>query len=382
MTKNKKLKKRKIYLYLDSPVTKYQINNILPRDFEFYKDLVFINTSHLNYKKKQLRNFYKKIPNNEIPKNMINFKNLNQLSIFINKINKNDIFIFLNNQLTLKNSKFGIFQLFNIIKCKKILISEHSWIFPNLQKNFFLNTFRTIKFIIHKFFFSNHVEKTQFNHVLTFGELNKKKENKYLDFPSFWIKFNLKKRQKSLITYVDENFDYSNDIYLFRDKFKKKINDRSLYIRKLNYFFSQVEKKYRCKIIICCKKRFRYKKNYFDGRKIVYGKTHEYISKSKFVIGHKSDALFQALYSKTPVVLLKSKEFKLTRNLAISSRSINLFNKKSEFLEDYNSKKEELDISLDKVYYKKILNNHFISKNQIQQNFHEKLTSSLKKLSL
>ena len=126
---------------MNSPVTKYQINNILPRDFEFYKDLVFINTSHLNYQKKQLRNFYKKIPNNEIPKNMINFKNLNQLSIFINKINKNDIFIFLNNQLSLKNSKFGILQLFNIIKCKKILISEHSWIFPNLQKNFFLNIF-------------------------------------------------------------------------------------------------------------------------------------------------------------------------------------------------------------------------------------------------
>ena len=81
-------------------------------------------------------------------------------------------------------------------------------------------------------------------------------------------------------------------------------------------------------------------------------------------------------------MLLKSKEFKLTRNLAISSRSINLFNKKSKFLEDYNNKKEELDISLDKAYYKKILNNYFISKNQIQQNFHEKLTSGLKKLSL
>ena len=98
MTK-KKLKKKKIYLYLDSPVTKYQINNILPRDFEFYKDLVFINTSHLNYSKKQVRDFYKKTPKSEIPKNMINFKNLNDLSFFISKINKNDIFIFLNNQL-------------------------------------------------------------------------------------------------------------------------------------------------------------------------------------------------------------------------------------------------------------------------------------------
>lgn len=381
MTK-KKLKKKKIYLYLDSPVTKYQINNILPRDFEFYKDLVFINTSHLNYSKKQVRDFYKKTPKSEIPKNMINFKNLNDLSFFISKINKNDIFIFLNNQLSLKNSKFGILQLFNHIKCKKILISEHSWIFPNLQKNFFLNIFRMIKFITHRLLFSNDVEKTKFNHILTFGELNKKKENKYLDFPSFWIKFNLKKRQKSLITYVDENFDHSNDIYLLRDKFKKKINNKNLYLKKLNYFFSQVEKKYQCKIIICCKKRLRYNQNYFEGRKIVYGKTHEYISKSKFVIGHKSDSLFQAIYSKTPVVLLKSKEFKLQRNLSISSRSINLFNKRSKFLEDYNDGIEELDISLDKVYYKKILNNYFISKNLIKQNFYEKLTSDLKKFNL
>ena len=92
--------------------------------------------------------------------------------------------------------------------------------------------------------------------------------------------------------------------------------------------------------------------------------------------------MFQAIYSKTPVVLLKSKEFKLQRNLSISSRSINLFNKRSKFLEDYNDGKEELDISLDKAYYKKILNNYFISKNQIKQNFYEKLTSDLKKFNL
>ena len=368
--------------YLDSPVTQYQINNILPRDFEFYKDLVFINTSHLNYSKKQVRNFYKKIPKYEIPKNMVNFKNLNELNTFIDKINKKDIFIFLNSQLSLRNSKFGIFQLFHNIKCKKILISEHSWIFPNLKKSFFLNIFRIIKFITRRLFFSNGVEKTQFNHVLTFGEVKKKKETKYLDFPSFWIKFDLKQKPKKIITYVDETLDYSSDIFLTKNKLPKKIDNKNLYLKKLNYFFSKVEKKYQCKIIICCKKKFRYKKNYFDGRKIIYGKTHEYISKSKFVIGHKSDALFQALYSKTPVVLLKSKEFKFIRNLAISSRSINLFNKKSKFLEDYNCEKEKLDISLDKEYYKKILENYFLSKNQIKQNFHKKLTSDLKNLIL
>ena len=36
-----------------------------------------------------------------------------------------------------------------------------------------------------------------------------------------------------------------------------------------------------------------------------------------------------------------------------------------------------LDTSLDKEYCNKIIDNYFISKNQIKQNFHEKLTSDL-----
>ena len=113
---------------------------------------------------------------------------------------------------------------------------------------------------------------------------------------------------------------------------------------------------------------------------MVYGKTLEYISKSKLVIGHKSDALIQAIYSKSPVILLRSREFSLKRNLEINSRSINWFNKKSIFFEDYYDKKKELDVSVDEKYYSKILNNHFISKNQIKMNFHEKLNLDLKYL--
>ena len=41
-----------------------------------------------------------------------------------------------------------------------------------------------------------------------------------------------------------------------------------------------------------------------------------------------------------------------------------------------------IDTSLDKFFYQKILNDYFISKNQIKQNFHEKFTSDLKKLIL
>ena len=97
------------------------------------------------------------------------------------------------------------------------------------------------------------------------------------------------------------------------------------------------------------------------------------------VIGHKSDALFQAVYSKSPVILLKSREFSFKRNLEINLKSINLFIKNFNFLEDYNDKKVGLDTSVDKEYCNKIIDNYFVSKNQIKQNFHEKLTSDLRR---
>ena len=390
MTKTKKNKN--IYIYLDVPVSNHQINQIFPDEFKFKKNLVFLNMSHMIFSKEQLRNFYKKIPKNEIPKKMLFFKSLNDLRLFFKKIKKSDIFIFYNYIISLKILNSKVSDLFKEIKCKKILIKQHSWIFPNLKKdffsNFFSNFFEIIKYIINNIFIVDKSNNIDSDYILSFGEINKNKfanhnpNTFYLDYPSFWIKFNPIYRSKKIITYVDENIEYSGDQFLIKNKAQKKIKNVNSYLKKLNYFFYKTEKKLKCKIVICCKKNFRYNKNYFRGRKIVYGKTLEFISKSKLVIGHKSDALIQAIHSKSPVILLKSKEFSVKRNFEINAKSINLFNKKCNFLEDYNDKNIELDISLDKEYYKKIYDKYFISKNQIKQNFHEKLTSDLKKLIL
>ncbi len=377
-------------MYLDVPVSNYQINNIFPKKFKFIKDLVFINTSNLNFNKDQLKKFYKNIPRNQMPKNTIYFKNYFKLKSYFKKINSLDIFIIYSYTFSLKNRQFSISELFNEIKCKKILIKQHSWISPNLKKYFFLNSLRLFKYLINKIFFINEslneLNNIKSDYILSFGDQMKKKMNKvnvkYLDYPSYWIRFYPTLPSKKIITYVDETLDYSGDKFLIQNKSLKKINNIESYLEKLNMFFTQVEKKFKCKIVICCKKKFSYNKNYFGGRQLVYGKTLEFITKSKLVIGHKSDALFQAIYSKTPVILLKSKEFGLKRNLQINSKSVNLFNKKSNYLEDYNDKKVELDKSIDKEYYKKIIDNYFISKNQVKQNFHEKLTSDLKKLLL
>lgn len=387
MKKKIKLKNKKIYIYIDVPVSDHQINQIFPKEFELKKNLKFINTSYLNFNKNQLRNFNKKIPKSEKPKNMIYVKSIRSLKFFLKKIKKSEIFIFYSYFVSLKNSKLSAPELFNKIKCKKILIKQHSWIFPNLKKNFLINLFKLLKYFLSKLFLRDYSDNIKTDYILSFGEKNKKKfsnsnKKNYLDYPSFWINHNSIPQTQKIITYVDETLDYSDDQFLVKKKAQKKIRDINSYLKKLNHFFSEVEKKYNCKLIICCKKKFRYDKNYFGGRKLVYGKTLEFISKSKLVIGHKSDALIQAIYTKSPVILLKSKEFSVKRNLEINSKSINLFNKRCNFLEDYNEKKVELDTSIDKEYYKRIIDNYFVSKNQIKQNFHEKLTSDLKKLLL
>ena len=387
MKKNNKLKDKKIYIYIDVPVSKHQINQIFPKEFKLKKNLKFVNTSYLNFNKEQLKNFYKRIPKKEIPQNMIYLKSISDLKFFFKKIKNTDIFIFYSYFVTLKNLKLDALKLFNEINCKKILIKQHSWIFPNLKKDFLINFFKLGKYFFNRLFFRDNSLKIQSDYILSFGEKNKKKfsnngNDNYLDYPSFWIKFNSIRQNKKIITYVDETLDYSGDQFLVKNKAQKKIQNINEYLIKLNHFFSKIEKKFNCKLIICCKKKFRYEKNYFGGRKLVYGKTLEFISKSKLVVGHKSDALIQAIYSKSPVILLKSKEFSVKRNLEINSKSINLFNKKCNFLEDYNEKKVKLDTSIDKEYYDKIIDNYFVSKNQIRQNFHEKLTSDLKKLLL
>ena len=384
MKKKKRLKNKKIYIYLDVPISNHQINQIFPEQFKFKKNSVFVNTSYLNFSKEKLKNFFKKIPKSEIPKNMIYLKSLKNLKFFLKKIKESDILIFYSYFISLKNLKFNALELFSKVKCKKILIKQHSQIVPNLKKNVLINFIRLIKYILKNLFLRDNSHNIESDHILSFGEKNKIKFNKndnknYLDYPSFWLRFYSKPKKKKIITYIDETLDYSDDQFLFKGKAQKKINNIERYLKKLNYFFSVIEKKYKCKLIICCKKKFRYDKNYFDGRKLVYGKTLEFISKSKLVIGHKSDALFQAVYSKSPVILLKSREFSFKRNLEINLKSINLFNKKCNFLEDYNDKKVGLDTSVDKEYCNKIIDNYFVSKNQIKQNFHEKLTSDLRR---
>ena len=105
-------------------------------------------------------------------------------------------------------------------------------------------------------------------------------------------------------------------------------------LKDLNKIFEILEKKTGYKVIISCSKNIlNITKVYLTIK--IFQKTLELIAKSKLVLGHRSDAMFQALYNKVPVICLKHKSFNLRRNILIEMRSVNLFNKNSFFIEDY-----------------------------------------------
>ena len=61
--------------------------------------------------------------------------------------------------------------------------------------------------------------------------------NNYLDYPTFWIKFNSIPKNKKLVIYVDETLDYSGDHFLIKNKVSNKIRNINDYLKNLNHFF-------------------------------------------------------------------------------------------------------------------------------------------------
>ena len=131
---------------------------------------------------------------------------------------------------------------------------------------------------------------------------NKNKLNvPIIKIPSPQIRWDIKSKRGKNVIFVDEFRFFRRDTHLYGIT-GEKINTLKYY-QELNRFFSFIEKKFKSKIIICCSNKHRYKKNLFNNRKIIYGKTLEYIAKSKIVIGHNSDALFQAIYNKKKIII-------------------------------------------------------------------------------
>lgn len=384
----KKPSKRTLHVYIDSPTSNTHLKKFFPSKIKKLKfNIKFLNTAYLNFKKKNIKNFYKKSSKNDLPKNLIEIKSINEFENYIKKISHKDYLLILQRGASLDKKNFFDLELFKKYKVKTITVDNMDpWVQSNFKNNFFMGLLRTFHkslryYLKKKYLLKNYVP----SYILGCGEISKKtfyskkhKNTKYIDCSSLSINFTLNNKNKNIITYVDENIFFSRDDLIGQTDYKK-IKDIDMYLAKLKKLFDNIEKKYKSKVVVACSDKYIYKKNYFN-RDIIYGKTHELISQSKLILGHRSSALFQALFNNIPVIFLKDKTFPLLRKIQIENFAKNFFNQSPYHLDDILFNINDIKINHDKKYYKRVLIDYFKSENLVNKNFKDNFVKKFNSL--
>ncbi len=384
----KKLLKRTLHVYIDSPTSNTHLKKFFPSKIKKLKfNIKFLNTAYLNFKKKNIENFYKKSSKKDLPKNLIKIKSNTEFENYVKKIRHKDYLLILQRGASLEKKNYYDLELFKKYNVKTITTDNLSpWVRSNFENNFLIGLLRSIHKYFNYFSKKMHLLKNyEPSYVLGCGDTSKEifnskktKNSKYINCSSLSINFTLKKKNKNIITYVDENIFFSRDDLIAQTNYKK-IKDIDLYLSQLKKFFENIEKKFKSKVIVACSNKFIYKKNYFN-RDIVYGRTQELISKSKLILGHRSSALFQALFNNTPVIFLKNKNFPILRNFQIQNFATTFFNQSPYYLDDLLGNINHIEIKHDRKYYKNILENYFKSKNLDNKNFQENFIKNFNSL--
>ncbi len=273
---------------------------------------------------------------------LINFKKFKKIKIFseISPTPKND---YLKEILYLyKNDK--------ILLINKIL----SFLFYKF-KNFILNLISTKKssfiFLDNKKYYEIFKNKNYLN-VYRFDNENY----------SNYLKSKKKIKRKKYIVFLDQ--DLENNF----DKSLSKINtskfDSELYWKKIDFFFSELEKqfKYKYKIVIAAHHR-RPKGNYPIKRKFIHNNTGNLVKDSFLVLAHHSLSINYGIFYNKPILLLRTNIFDLdtfTRknfiNLLKKKLGLKVINIDNKVI--FNKKTLNQIFKIDKKKYVQYFNNY------------------------
>jgi hypothetical protein len=88
-----------------------------------------------------------------------------------------------------------------------------------------------------------------------------------------------------------------------------------VYYSQMNVFFNAIEVKYKCKVVIAAhpKSEEYRRKDYFEGRKVYFGKTAELVKNAKGVIFHSSTAISYAIMFNKPLMPVYTRQMKEKR---------------------------------------------------------------------
>jgi len=294
------------------------------------------------------KNFYSKENDINVDnKNFIYIKSYHELLRILNNFNHHSYF-YNAAKLSLMSTLIEFF-LINFKKFKKIeIIGE---IFPKIKNNHlkeFLYLYKRDKvflikkifsFCFYKFFkiFLNMISLKKSSFIF----LDNKKYYEFFDKKSHYniykydnenytkyLKSSKLRKSKKYIVFLDQDFDHNFDFSIRTMKISKF--DSKIYWKKIDIFFSELEKyfKYKYKIVIASHHR-RPRGDYPIKRKFIHNNTGNLVKDSILVLGHYSLSINYAIFYKKPVLLLNTNIFNLQSFLR--KNSINLLKKKLGF---------------------------------------------------
>lgn len=290
------------------------------------------------------KSFYKK--ENDITvnnKNFINVKSYFELFKILYNSNKKSYF-YNAAKLSWLSTLVELF-LINFKKFKKVqIIGEISPVPKNkflkevlyfYKKDKVFLIMKILLFIYNKLFTAilNIISFNKFSHIFVdnkkYYEIFKKNNfNTYKfdnDNYSKYLKSLKKKKRKKYIVFLDQDLDHNFEYSLRKIRISKF--DSKIYWKKMDFFFSELEKyfKYKYKIVIASHHR-RPEGDYPIKRKFIHNNTGNLVKDSILVLAHHSLSINYAIFYNKPILLLTTDIFNL--HTFTRKNFINLLRKK------------------------------------------------------
>ena len=236
-----------------------------------------------------------------------------------------------------------------------------------LSKNFFIFLKDSLGLLKHRYY----SKKLNFSHFIGCGKVGKLNAKiihpkaEFISIPSpiiLWESSN-KILEESYNVFVDENIIYHPDGKIYN--VKKATYDYVTYYKNLNYFLKLIEDFSSKPTIIAASIKYIYKKDFFEGRKIIYGKTLELIQHSDLVLGHCSLALYQAIINNKPIIQFNVSDFTENKK-AHNKYTARMTNKKIYESSNFTKKDYNNSLRVDSLKNQIIEKNYFREFNSYQ----------------
>lgn len=368
---------KKIIIYSSSPYFDTWPKKLQLEEFKYYNlDLELWSTENIFYEKENIsaatrgsdQYIYKDL-------NVIKIKNISELEKKISKLSYETI-VCIMTLGNLNNNKFDNPDLDLLNKYKIKYVFHH--MVPHLVPSDIWSKFKFSIKLFQKRFYSR---KKKPYLIIGSGTEGRKQALKiyknnfvYKSVPSFNILWSKHDPiiVKKYIVYVEEAVDSPPDAALFG------IDNPNLdiegFYKRINSVFDKIESWTGYRIVIAASGKYRYNKNPFKNREIIYKKTPILIQHSELVIGHKSLGVEQAIVDFKPLLLFKDQGFNNLKNKIIENLArvygLNFLwtdkFKESNFKKNYN-------VNVDNN--KKIIKKYFKEDN-IKGSFVEHITSA------